>query len=105
MIREALWSRRPTAALAAILLAAAACTARTAQAAERDDAAWLRTQGTLLFADDFDREEDGNLAAALGIPASRVGIKATTNERMGFVGRGEGIAALAVASVLIPDTL
>lgn len=46
-----------------------------------------------------------NLAAALGIPASRVGIKATTNERMGFVGRGEGIAALAVASVLIPDTL
>jgi hypothetical protein len=66
MIREALWSRRPTAALAAILLAAAACTARTAQAAERDDAAWLREHGTLLFADDFEREEDGNLAAALG---------------------------------------
>jgi len=46
-----------------------------------------------------------NLAAALGIPATRVGIKATTNERMGFLGRGEGIAALAVASVLLPDTL
>jgi 2-C-methyl-D-erythritol 2,4-cyclodiphosphate synthase len=46
-----------------------------------------------------------NLAHALGIPASRVGIKATTNERMGFVGRNEGIAALAVASVLLPDTL
>lgn len=46
-----------------------------------------------------------NLAAALGIPAARVGIKATTNERMGFLGRSEGIAALAVASVLIPDTL
>jgi 2-C-methyl-D-erythritol 2,4-cyclodiphosphate synthase len=46
-----------------------------------------------------------NLATALGIPAARVGIKATTNERMGFLGRGEGIAALAVASVLLPDTL
>jgi 2-C-methyl-D-erythritol 2,4-cyclodiphosphate synthase len=45
------------------------------------------------------------LAAALCIPAARVGIKATTNERMGFLGRGEGIAALAVASVLLPDTV
>ena len=45
------------------------------------------------------------LADALGIPTARVGIKATTNERMGFIGRGEGIAALAVASVLLPDTL
>jgi 2-C-methyl-D-erythritol 2,4-cyclodiphosphate synthase len=44
-----------------------------------------------------------NLAAALSIPVARVGVKATTNERMGFLGRGEGIAALAVASVLLPD--
>ena len=44
-----------------------------------------------------------NLAAALGIPVARVGVKATTNERMGFLGRGEGIAAMAVASVLVPD--
>ena len=44
-----------------------------------------------------------NLAAALGIPVARVGVKATTNERMGFLGRGEGIAAMAVASVLLPD--
>ena len=44
------------------------------------------------------------LAEVLGIPGTRIGIKATTNERMGFVGRGEGIAALAVASVLMPDT-
>jgi len=36
---------------------------------------------------------------ALGIPPERVGIKATTNETMGFVGRKEGIAALAVAQV------
>lgn len=44
-----------------------------------------------------------NLAAALKIPVARVGVKATTNERMGFLGRGEGIAAMAVASVLLPD--
>jgi 2-C-methyl-D-erythritol 2,4-cyclodiphosphate synthase len=44
-----------------------------------------------------------NLADALRIPAKRVGVKATTNESMGFVGRREGIAALAVASVSVPD--
>lgn len=42
------------------------------------------------------------LAGVLGIDASRVGIKATTNEGMGFLGRGEGIAATAVASVELP---
>lgn len=45
-----------------------------------------------------------NLARALGVPASRIGIKATTNEKMGFVGREEGIAAMAVASVDRPET-
>ncbi len=39
------------------------------------------------------------LADALGIQPAQVGIKATTNETMGFVGRREGIAAMAVACV------
>ena len=43
-----------------------------------------------------------NIATALGIAADAVGIKATTNETMGFVGRGEGMAAHAVASVELP---
>ena len=44
-----------------------------------------------------------NIAAALGVPAAAIGIKATTNETMGFVGRGEGMAAHAVASVELPE--
>jgi 2-C-methyl-D-erythritol 2,4-cyclodiphosphate synthase len=39
------------------------------------------------------------LAEALALSSDRVGIKATTNEGMGFLGRGEGIAVLAVAAV------
>ena len=44
-----------------------------------------------------------NIADALGLPARKVGVKATTNEKVGFVGREEGIAAMAVASVDLPD--
>ena len=43
------------------------------------------------------------LGAVLGIPAARVNLKATTNEKLGFAGRGEGIAAMAVACVTLPD--
>lgn len=39
------------------------------------------------------------LAGALQIAPDRIGIKATTNEKMGFLGRGEGMAAMAVALV------
>ncbi len=43
------------------------------------------------------------VAEILGLPPTRVSIKATTTERLGFTGRGEGIAAQAVASVRLPE--
>jgi 2-C-methyl-D-erythritol 2,4-cyclodiphosphate synthase len=39
------------------------------------------------------------LASAVGLPADAVNVKFTTAERMGFIGRGEGVAALAIATV------
>jgi 2-C-methyl-D-erythritol 2,4-cyclodiphosphate synthase len=38
----------------------------------------------------------GNLAEALGVEHARIGVRGTTTERLGFTGRGEGIAAQAV---------
>jgi len=40
------------------------------------------------------------MGEALGLAPERIGIKATTNETMGWIGRKEGVAAMAVASVL-----
>lgn len=45
-----------------------------------------------------------NVAQAMGIATSCVGIKATTTEHLGFEGREEGISATAVALLLAPDT-
>ena len=44
------------------------------------------------------------IAAIAGISASRVAIKATTSEKLGFTGRGEGIAAFANATIRLPWT-
>lgn len=43
------------------------------------------------------------LAESLGLPSSRVNVKATTTEKMGFTGREEGIAAMAVALLHVID--
>lgn len=43
-----------------------------------------------------------NIAEALGVREAQIGIKATTNEHLGFIGREEGIAAMAVTSLNLP---
>ena len=40
-----------------------------------------------------------NISKVLNLSNQRIGIKATTNEKIGFLGRGEGIAAMAVVSI------
>jgi 2-C-methyl-D-erythritol 2,4-cyclodiphosphate synthase len=44
-----------------------------------------------------------HLAAVLGLAGGQVNVKASTGEGMGFVGRMEGVAALAVATVVAGD--
>ena len=45
-----------------------------------------------------------SIATLLRLPESRISIKATTTERLGFTGRGEGMAAQAIATIRIAET-
>lgn len=51
----------------------------------------------------FAQQIKETLAPLLGVSPKRVGIKATTNEKLGALGRREGIAALASVSIQLPD--
>jgi len=42
------------------------------------------------------------IAAIAGIPVTRVAVKATTSEKLGFTGRSEGMVAMATATVRLP---
>ncbi len=50
----------------------------------------------------YSRQMRENLAQALGIKINRVGVKATTTENMGFIGREEGASAVAVVLLYLP---
>jgi hypothetical protein len=69
----------------------------SAFASAQDDAAWLREKGTLIFHDAFEREEDGNLAKAIGN-----GWNSATADRVPHIKMAdldEGILKIASASV------
>ncbi len=71
--------------------------------AEENDAEIVNIDSTLIAEAPkilpYRESMQSKIADALGLQPALIGIKATTNERMGFVGRGEGMAAMAVASV------
>jgi 2-C-methyl-D-erythritol 2,4-cyclodiphosphate synthase len=76
---------------------------RVATIIDADGARLINVDSTLIAEEPrigpFVPEMRGLIAGALGLDSGRVMVKATTNELLGFLGRGEGIAALATASV------
>jgi 2-C-methyl-D-erythritol 2,4-cyclodiphosphate synthase len=71
-----------------------------------EDARLINVDSTLIAEEPrigpFVQEMRERIAKSLGIDSKRIGVKATTNECLGFLGRGEGIAAMATASVETP---
>jgi 2-C-methyl-D-erythritol 2,4-cyclodiphosphate synthase len=69
-------------------------------------AGWMAAQCDIMVVAEFPKigphrsAMREKLAAALGIPAEDVMVKGKTNESMGWVGRGEGIACMAVATLV-----
>jgi 2-C-methyl-D-erythritol 2,4-cyclodiphosphate synthase len=80
----------------ALLRQALACVAREGLAPANVDCVVVMEAPRLAAHKQLIRER---LAGALGLEPARVNVKATTGEGMGFVGRGEGVAALAVAGL------
>ena len=52
----------------------------------------------------FREQMVNRLSQITGLDRSRISVKATTTEMMGFTGRGEGIAALSQATICLPET-
>ena len=46
-----------------------------------------------------------NIAKILNLPKDRISVKATTTEQLGFTGREDGLAAQAIATVMLPSSL
>ena len=78
--------------------------ARTARtiAALRADAIGLQEVDVAYGPRSGHEDQASRLAELLGVEPSRIGVKATTTERLGFTGREEGIAATASATVRLP---